>query len=251
MRELVYLSNRKLATFDLGRRRGLLDRFKATVKAPLGLGEFMVEADGSRRTVPDLDRVLTELDRSERAPVWFTDDVMPGQWVQFEAPLSHAVVGTTAVFLDVEEPMPGYPMEGQRRLMLHGAAEHLVGAGSRPRTSVEELSAEAADYSPVPAEAFESVFNHFFELIEYATGHDVTSRNDPGMVMVRNKITASGLEHVIPTMGRYLRLPGSAAWMAGCARVTQVVPAVRGLPVGTLFASPLYVEYVAAPREEG
>lgn len=98
MRELVYLSKRKLAAFDLG-RRGLFDKFKATVKAPLGFGEVTVEADGSRRKVPHLDRVLTELDRSELAPVWFSEDVIPGQWVQFEAPLSYAVVGTTAVFL--------------------------------------------------------------------------------------------------------------------------------------------------------
>lgn len=249
MRELVYLSKRKLEAFDLGWRRGLLTKIKATVKAPLGLGELAVETDGGRSVYRDLDRVLTRLDRDpERAPVWFTDDVMPGQWVRFEAPLSYAVVGTTAVFLDVEEPTPTYPTGGQRRLMLHGAAEHLVGAGQQRRTSVEELSAEAATSSPVSAEAFESVFNHFFDLITYATGHDVTSRTDRNMGMVRDRMTASGLGHVIPTMGRYLRLPHSAAWMAGCARVTNLAPKLRDFPTETLFASPLYVEYVAPPH---
>jgi hypothetical protein len=251
MRELVYLSKRKLSAFDLG-RRGLLTKIKATVKAPLGLGELAVETEAGGRAHPDLDTVLTKLDRDpNRAPVWFTEEVVNGQWVQFEAPLAYSVVGTTAVFLDTGEATAVYPSGGSRRLVLHGAAEQLVGVGPRPRTSVEELSAEAAGHSLVPAEAFESVFNHFFDLIDYATGHDVTSRTDPQMIMLRDKITASGLGNVMPTLGRHLRLPDSATWMAGCARVTHVAPPVRDHPVETLFASPLYVEYVAPPRVSG
>jgi len=166
VRELVYVSDRKFATFDHSRRRGLLSRFKVKLKAPLGFGEAEIEAEAGSRRFPDIDRAVADLDRELGwEPVWFTEDVITGQWVQFEAPMAYTTFGTTVVFLDVDQPTDQYPSGGKRRLVLHGAAKHLVGAGSAPRTSVEELSVEAAKHSPVSAEAHESEFHYFEHLI--------------------------------------------------------------------------------------
>lgn len=247
MRELVYVSKRKLQQFDLGGWRGPASRVKATAKVFLGVGEITVEPDGVRRDYPNVDAVLRALDQSDRAPVWFEDEVQPGQWVQFEAPMSYTTVGKAVVFLDVDQPSIAYPGGGERRLVLHGSAEHLVGGDTQPRTSVDALSEEAARCSSVGAEAFASVFNHFFDLIEYASVHDVSSRDDRQMVSFRRRMSASGLEHVLPTVGRHLHLPHTAAWMAGCARVTNVAPPTNADRAMTLFATPLFVEYVAAP----
>lgn len=124
VRELVYLSKRKLRQFDLGWWRDLRARVKATIKPP-GI-ELTVETDVRRSDLAVLDAVIAALERSDRAPVWFTEDVQPGQWVRFEAPMSYTTIGTAIVFLDVDEQSQAYPSGGQVRLMLHGSAVHLV-----------------------------------------------------------------------------------------------------------------------------
>lgn len=158
VRELVYLSKRKLRQFDLGWWRDLRARVKATIKPP-GI-ELTVETDVRRSDLAALDAVIAALERSDRAPVWFTEDVQPGQWVRFEAPMSYTTIGTAIVFLDVDEQSPAYPSGGQVRLMLHGSAVHLAGSDP-PRTSVDELSENAQAHSSIPAEAWASLFNHF------------------------------------------------------------------------------------------
>ncbi|MFL6120744.1 SAVMC3_10250 family protein [Actinophytocola sp.] len=107
MRELVYRSNRKLQEeFDLGAKPHLFDRVKANIKVPVGLGEVTVETTGRQPGLPKIDTVLAELDRDDRAPVWFTDPVQAGQWVRFEAPMSYTLIDPTVVFLDVDAPSP-------------------------------------------------------------------------------------------------------------------------------------------------
>ena len=237
----MYLSTRKLRQLDVGRRRSFIAQLKATIKAPLGLGELTVESGKLQNDLPKLDSIIAGLDRSDRAPVWFTEAVSPGQWVQFEAPMGYTTISKAVVFLDVDEPAEGYPSGGEVRLLLHGSSEHLL-EGSSPRTSVDELSTEASMRSSIDAEAYASVFNHFFDLIEYGSRQDINGFESNGMMSFKNRIGVAGLDHVLPTLTSHLRLPHTAAWVAGFARVTAVVG--QG---ATLFATPLYVEHVSPP----
>ena len=63
------------------------------------------------------------------------------------------------------------------------------------------------------------------------------------MMSFKNRIRAAGLDQVLPTLSDHLRLPHTAAWMAGYARITAVEP-VAGRR-STVFATPLYVEHVS------
>lgn len=247
MRELVYLSKRKLRQFDLGWWRVFSARVKATIKPPRI--EFTVETDIRRSDLALLDAAIATLERSDRAPVWFTENVQPGQWVQFEAPMSYTTIGNAIVFLDVDERSAAYPSGGAVRLMLHGSAVHLAGSDPPPRTSIDELSKQASTHSTIDAEAFASVFNHFFDLIEYASRLDINSLEEDRMMSFKNRIRAADrLNHVLPTLSDHLRLPHTAAWMAGLARITAVAPADGGR--STLFATPLYIEYVSPPTPD-
>lgn len=245
MRELVYLSNRKLRQFDLGRKLRLRARLKAVIKAPLGLGELAVEAEKPQGSPPGLDAVLAALENSDRAPIWFTEALQPGQWVHFEAPMSFTTIRRAVVFLDVERQSAAYPSGGEVRLLLHGSAEHLVGSDSPPHTSVEELSEQAATRSDIHADEFASLFNHFIRLIEYRALQGIEVDDDPAWPFSRH-IPGSGLDYALPTLSHNLHLPYTAAWMAGYARVTAVVRRSH-LPHSVVFATPLYVEHVSPP----
>src|SRR2546423_13302171 len=113
VRELVYVSDRKFATFDRSRRRGLLSRMTVKLKAPLGLGEAEIETEAGPRKFPDIDRAVADLDRKPGwEPVWFTKDVITGQWIQFEAPMAYTTFGTLVAFLDIDQPTDLYPSGG-------------------------------------------------------------------------------------------------------------------------------------------
>lgn len=134
MRELVYVSERKLRQFDLPARRR---RWRMTgVEGEVGLaGVGKVKATSridAAEPGPDLDSVIAALDKSERAARRFTDPgVMAGQWIAFRAPLNHCVVdrkefGPVVLFLDVPRASAQYPSAGSPRLLLHGSPEHLT-----------------------------------------------------------------------------------------------------------------------------
>ncbi|MEV6644270.1 SAVMC3_10250 family protein, partial [Amycolatopsis sp. NPDC051371] len=175
------------------------------------MGDVEFEAGAGRREFPDIDRAVADLDRRPgQEPVWFTEDVIPGQWVQFEAPMAYTTFGTTAVFLDVDQPTDLYPSGGERRLVLHGGARHLVGTGSAPRTSVEQLSVEAAEHSSVSAEAFESLLWHFDHLIRAVSEQDIEGRDSDSVHSYNRQLGASGLAHVLPTLTCHVHLPHAA-----------------------------------------
>lgn len=90
MRELVYLSERKLRQFQDERPPGWFRRIKEVgFKAPFGVGEAKVPlTDESASPVPSLDRVLRKLEKSDRVPEWFEDEeISTGDWVTFETGL--------------------------------------------------------------------------------------------------------------------------------------------------------------------
>lgn len=129
MRELVYLSERKLGEFRQERRRG----FRVREIGVPGVGQVGIEQPGDSH----LDDVIDHLGGIAR---WYQEDgLTPGEWVQFEATLSYLVLRqpddhSFSVLLFADEP-------GRRRLVLHGSPEHLVGAPAPPVAEVSDLTA--------------------------------------------------------------------------------------------------------------
>lgn len=240
MRELVYLSKRKLEQFDLGRRHRIQSPLKITIKPPFL--ELVTRTARPQKDMRELDAVIDALERSDRAPVWFTESVQPGQWVHFEAQMSYTTVGNVVVFLQIDG-------DHDVRLMLHGSSQHLIGRDPPLQTSVEELSEQASTRSTIDAEAFASVFNHFFDLIEYASRQEINALEVDHVMSFNRRVRAAGLDHVLPTLNDHFRLPYTAAWMAGRARITAVAPRTVA-HCSTLFATPLYVEYVSPPSSD-
>jgi uncharacterized protein DUF7019 len=112
MRELVYLSDAKLAQFRPERGR----RFRVREVGVPGIGQVGVDPPADAH----LDAVVDHLSGIAR---WYTeDDLAPGDWVQFETSMGYTVAGTdrVPVLLFAEPP-------GDRRLVLHGSPHHLVG----------------------------------------------------------------------------------------------------------------------------
>ncbi|WP_020418419.1 SAVMC3_10250 family protein [Amycolatopsis sp. ATCC 39116] len=224
MRELVYVSEAKLRQLlpDLPKRaRGLRD-VEAEVTTPVG---GLKVGKAAREAEPGLAGAVARLEASERAPKWFADpDVRPGQWVHFEAPMSYGVVVSAATFLDVGEPVDGYPSGGQLRLLLHGSSAHLLGAGHPEHRTGRDVTF--------------SLWLHFTHALREANVENGRSDLDD------NQLFHGWLKRVLRWLDQEFQPRYTAAWVAGYARVTARIPT----PSGTvLAATPLYVEHVEPP----
>jgi len=120
MRELIYLSDRKLAEFRQERRRG----FRVREIGVPGVGQVGIEQHADSH----LDDVIDHLSGIAR---WYQEDgLTPGEWVQFETTMSYLVLeGRSSVLLFADEP-------GTHRLFLHGSPWHLVGVSAPPTTQL-------------------------------------------------------------------------------------------------------------------
>ena len=237
MRELIYLSEQKLQQFVTNKSlswRGKV-RMEGDIKIP-GIGGVKIgPADPAqgKRTGPDVEKVIDALENSARAAAWFADKgARPGQWVYFEAPLSHIVIGGSVIFLDLGKPTDSYPTGGVVRLMLHGSRIHLTGS-----TSVEAIPMRAVGRS------------HFHlmmrDLDRYLTAEE--EKFDTSTIPANeDESLPYRLNRVITTLDRSMQLELTAAWMAGYARVTAVVPSTPD--VNLVVATPLYVEYIVEPK---
>lgn len=118
MRELIYLSERKLREFRQERRRG----FRVREIGVPGVGQVGIEQHDDSH----LDEVADHLAGIAR---WYEEDgLAAGEWVHFEATMSFLVLeGASEVLLFADGP-------GSRRLFLHGAPGHLVGTPTPPTT---------------------------------------------------------------------------------------------------------------------
>lgn len=206
MRELIYLSGRKLRQFDLPKARWNPFRRvrEVSAKVPLDLGEVKLSlSDNAGNPAPDLDAVIDQIERSDRASKWYADDqVEPGDWVQFDAPLNYMRVGESdfgpadnlsqseaLVFL---EPRQEGESENYNtpRLLLHGSMGHLVG-GNRESMLDAGLS---PSFGP-----------EFFSML---------GRCVPG-----DQLPDGLAETLVQQLDRRYGL-STAAWMTGYARVT-------------------------------
>ncbi|MFL6120910.1 SAVMC3_10250 family protein, partial [Actinophytocola sp.] len=125
MRELIYLSERKLAEFRPQRRRW----FRVREIGVPGVGQVGIEQPADSH----LDEVIDHLSGIAR---WYQEDGLgPGEWVQFETAMSYLVLeleDLPPILVFAEAP-------GGRRLILHGSPEHLIGAPAPPAAKLPWL----------------------------------------------------------------------------------------------------------------
>jgi hypothetical protein len=248
MRELVYLSDRKLEQF-LPALRSMWPRPKVNIKTPIV--EIGVEPtpEAGRSKLKQLARVIAHIERTAR---WFADPgAAAGQWVHFEAPLNYLVldggpVPGMTLFVDRATPSADYPEGGSTRLILHCSSNHLRIEG-RPQAVI-----------PPAGHAVESA-------VDVGSGPGVFTANNIDLLIdvLRSQPSASDGKSVAP--GHYVsrHLPGAtvdllravdgrthpetAAWMAGYARITAGFLDAPG-KTRYVIASPLYIEYARPPQ---
>jgi len=231
MRELIYISRRKLDLFrpDRPQRSRWLRRInQVSAKAPFG--ELQVGLDGdSSEGGPSLHEVIKHIERSERPPRWYLDGgLCAGDWVHFEARLNFSIlrggISDRSVLL-FWEPRKPRSITWPDRLLLHCSPEHLL------INSGEVSSGDVEVPSSAPIGLVEFLANlhdqHFSQGLWY---------------LLRD------LDNLIPME--------MASWMAGFARVTTDIKVkwnpFHGDEIASrvVVASPLYVEHISAPSHD-
>lgn len=234
MRELVYLSEAKLAQFlpqkppwwaRLGRNA------RVEVSTPVGSVDLYAGEPMAKPTTAHLQAVIAKIETEAK---WLNDpEVCPGQWVQFEMPMNYIIVSSVnlpgrglrsvivegetgpLLFLDSNDTQARGP-----RLLLHGSARHLLGHNTRP--DQVELQTE-----------YNSGDRFLLQFLRSSVRDPLKDGGDghphPGIAL------RSLVRHLDERMGRE-----TASWMAGYARVTMRVG-------GAIGATPLYVERVSPP----
>lgn len=217
MRELVYLSERKLRQFQAPKKR----RFSIREIGIPGIGQVGIDQQADSH----LDAVIAHLEDKAR---WYEEDVQVGQWVHFEARLGHHVVGgeDRPRVLLLAEPAGG---TGSRRLVLHGSPEHLLGEHATLTTDWDDAALRGS---------FASFLRPLIWHLMRTEDKNPAEDDSKGGALLRrglwllNRLLDDALD------------PDTAAWMAGYARITMNT---ADLPV--VLASPLYVEYVSPPDQ--
>ncbi|QCX76249.1 hypothetical protein C9F11_12860 [Streptomyces sp. YIM 121038] len=248
MRELVYLSDRKLRQF-MPERRWLTGRHGWQVSTPVGgVGVEAGTPDAEREREKRLRRIVEHVSVSAR---WFTEpEVRAGAWVEFEAPLNYRALNGAApgmvLFLDPAAGVEGYESGGAVRLVLHGSVEHL-GGGSKP--GVAEPPALVEDRWDGGGDSCGPSWVEFVAT-RAATLLDTLAAqpgavDEPGSTSTPHAppTLAEGTRQVLAALDRQLPVE-TAAWMRGHARVTAALAAPGGGGVRYVVATPLYVEYV-------
>ncbi|WP_405653695.1 SAVMC3_10250 family protein [Streptomyces sp. RK9] len=248
MRELVYLSDRKLRQFMPERPRRLV-RGGWQVTTPVG-------GVGLDPEVPDVERErgerLRRIVRHVSATAgWFAEPgLRAGSWVQFEAPLNFRALRGAApgmvLFVDPPRGVEGYETGGAVRLLLHGSVEHLAGGGEPVVAEPPVLSEEVHHRSPghwdcSGGDWVELVTTQASLLLGSLTSQPDATSEEQAQEPVSPVTLLEGTRQLLAALDRQLPVE-TAAWMRGYARVTAVL---RGIGVHYVVATPLYVEYVA------
>jgi hypothetical protein len=229
MRELIYLSERKLGQFQERKKFRWWPRVSGwSAKAPIGLGEVQVTLAGQAAPErPSLDRVLRHLDGLRPRPTpYFEGAAEPGRWVRFDTRLNYRIVqpvrrmARELPVLLFWEPRPLWD-QSRPRLLLHGAPEHLTGVVPIDRDDVYEYRLSPSS----PSEIADFLYGR--------GGGPV--RGGRSLAMGR---LLEDLDKDMP--------PQMAGRMAGYARVSFDAEAeVHSETMTVLLASPLYVEIAA------
>jgi hypothetical protein len=258
MRELVYLSDRKLRQFlpDPVPRWRRLGHIRAEVKAPLG--SVSIEP-----TLPNdvaaqrahLEKVIANVEQNAQ---WFESDALhPGEWIFLEEQLNYRTFRApgeieVVLFLNLNRNNPG-----QTRLLLHGSPEHL--SGPAPRGYSLETNYGSASDRPI----FTDLVGVLPDLIkDLDSGIDLQALHSDGPYHEARKRSVWGpytLEDQIKEIVKAFDKSNhsvTAAWLSGYARVTAVFdPELYRNPFdaghnyvkAVVVASPLYLEYCSPP----
>jgi hypothetical protein len=259
MRELIYLSHRKLAMFAPLRGRLPWSRFRPRLDVTVpGFASLGFEDQGDTQQHSDLETVIQALHNSECAPLWYEDPkVSAGQWVQFEARMNWCVLDksrfkTTVVFFD--------SYTADTHLLLHGSSIHLLGQQKPARMDdlhLERIYAESETFEwycealPDSIAATTGTELESLALDPKTTDPSVTSLADVPRPVVNsdNIIAAVGPQELLGLYDSLSRAVNSATatWMGGLARVTATFSNPEPGHSSTVVATPLYVEFVNAP----
>jgi len=241
MRELIYLSDRKLQQFlpdpVPGWRR--LGKLKAEVSVPLGSVSLESSAqDSQSANTAHFKRVVRQIEQSAK---WFAiDNLGAGDWVFFEERINywhfeHSRGPAIVLFLNL-----GQRHSHRTRLLLHGSPEHLVGSTQ----TQHQLRWGSAGPSPSDGSRFRDMLPVLRNVASNLDGHIKQQRQG-------TKNLAWDIEDLILALDNS-NDASTAMWLAGYARVTlRVESSPRGNVDATFVAaSPLYVEVLMPPDDE-
>lgn len=244
VRELVYLSDAKLAQF-VPTLTAVRRWPRFSVKTPVVEVSYEPGPDDDARRRKHFDRVVTQIERSAR---WFADDaVAAGDWVQFEAPLNHVLLDRRdrpplLLFTDRPTVTDEHPTPDRLRLLLHGSAKHLLPVQRPPRVPALSDDADVTDFGG--GDSAGSLWSSPSALRVLLDGMRARERPsaDPGNPLLPLGDTVGTVLYAVDRRSA----PETAAWQAGYARVTAAVRMPGGKRC--VVASPLYVEHATAPN---
>jgi hypothetical protein len=234
VRELVYLSDRKIAQFMPALRQ--LQRWPRISARIPGIDlSWEPSADERHR---QLTQVVAQI---ERTAVWFADPAArPGQWLQFEAPLNCVTV--FGILFLTNPPTQDDPAIGATRLLLHGSAEHSW-TGLRPaNVPAPQAMTEVAPRPDGSAQTLFTVDSVAVLLRLLSAQRPPADGPDPLAAPAGTNLAAASTALLAALDAR--TYPETATWMTGFARLTARVDAD---PATHILASPLYIEYAPPP----
>jgi hypothetical protein len=242
MRELIYLSDRKLQQFlpDPIPKWRRLGRLKAEVNAPIGSISVESSADCDQSAqAAQLQRVVRQVEQTAQ---WFTaDGIRAGDWIFFEERINYWVIklsrgSAIVLFLNLD-----HAETLRTRLLLHGSPEHLL-TGAQAQ---DELRLG----SPGPSPSDGSRFRDMLPVLRKVMGSIDGASKKRESQEARN--LGWDLEDVVLALDKS-NSAATAMWLAGYGRVTaRMESSPRGDIKATLVAaSPLYVELLMPPDSE-
>lgn len=255
MRELIYLSTRKLRQFQQDKPPGRWQRVQQVgATAPMNLGGMQVAlSDQSAADYPDLAGVLRHIDRN-RNPRWFTEEgVESGGWIRFTAKLNYGLFGEnpSASYRPRElgdSPIPIEPAllfwrpwhvvtPEDPHLLLHGSPEHFTGGALSPQSLPDMAATVNLGYQGRWFPPSDGVFlwRLLQGLIPLEEGRGYF-RSPSDLSRALTRLLASV---------RTQHPPELAGQMSGYARVTCVTSSESDQGKRFVVASPLYVEYAS------
>ncbi|GAA2080664.1 hypothetical protein GCM10009801_39060 [Streptomyces albiaxialis] len=239
MREVVYLSDRKLRQFLPIRGRRWPRASRVNVTTPVGGAEVERAAtDAEAERLKRLGKVVAEIRSRARTPG--DPEVRAGHWVEFEAPLHQLTpreFAGTLLFLSLAGT------DGPR-LLLHGSAAHLTNAIPQPVDG-------PADETVVTAhDGFSNGPMFITRVVQASPGRALLSDLE-GRPSATDEEPEPGFSPLPEAVGELVRTldrqayPETATRMRGFARVSADPLTDPDTGATYLVASPLLVEYAA------
>jgi Family of unknown function (DUF7019) len=242
MRELIYLSDRKLQQFlpDPIPKWRRLGRLKAEVKAPIG--SISVEASASDDRASKVTQFQKVVRQVEQTAQWFTaDGVRAGDWIFFEERINYWVIqlskeSAIVLFLNL-----GHGETRRTRLLLHGSPQHLL-SGMQIQN---ELRLRSFGQSPSDGPWFKDMLPVLRKVMRGLDG--ASKKQEPR----ESRNIGWDMEDIVLALDES-NSPATAMWLAGYGRVTARIESssMKDVNATLVAASPLYVESLMPPIDE-